>query len=413
VTIEDKILLEHSQRLSDYDFNSEVDVNILGHIFENSLNEIDEIKAQLESPTGENPLDKKQTKRKKDGVFYTPRYITQYIINQTIGKLCTEKKEELHINEIELLNIDAKTTSKKEKQLLIDQLAIYRNWLLQLTILDPACGSGAFLNEALNFLIEEHEYIDTLQAKVFGDSFMLTDVETSILEKNLFGVDLNEESVEIAKLSLWLRTARPNRKLTNLNNNIKCGNSLIDDPAVAGEKAFNWQKEFPKIFEKGGFDVVVGNPPYVQVYDLMIKSELERKYDFFKKNNDLYSAFYNFAINVIKEKGMLGFITPNSFVKGDFFTNLRELFIQFQIISIVDFNNFLVFHDANVFSAILILEKNKPYKNWVLKSDLNTIKGEIEIGNASFIQENIILNKFKNQTTFEDYFYIKDVGFNY
>jgi type I restriction-modification system DNA methylase subunit len=91
---------------------------------------------------------------------------------------------------------------------------------------------------------------------------VLSDLDKSILENNLFGVDLNEESVEIAKLSLWLRTARPNRKLNDLNDNIKCGNSLIDDPEVAGEKAFNWQKEFPQVFEKGGFDVVIGNPPY-------------------------------------------------------------------------------------------------------------------------------------------------------
>ena len=98
---------------------------------------------------------------------------------------------------------------------------------MQLTICEPACGSGAFLNEALNFLITEHGYIDELQAKLFGDAMVLSDVENSILENNLFGVDLNEESVEIAKLSLWLRTAQPNRKLNNLNNNIKCGNSLI------------------------------------------------------------------------------------------------------------------------------------------------------------------------------------------
>ena len=121
---------------------------------------------------------------------------------------------------------------------------------MQLTICDPACGSGAFLNQALDFLINEHKYIDELQAKLFGDSIILNDVSKSILENNLFGVDLNEESVEIAKLSLWLHTAQPNRKLNDLNNNIKCGNSLIDDPQIAGDKAFNWQKEFPQVFVK-------------------------------------------------------------------------------------------------------------------------------------------------------------------
>ncbi len=242
--IEDELLFRHTFKLSDYDFASEIDVNILGHIFENSLNELDEIKARLEGTA----IDKTKTKRKKDGVFYTPKYITKYIVDNTIGKLCTEKKAELQLIE-EDYTTDRKRTNKIKGPLL-DTLTAYRNWLLKLTICDPACGSGAFLNQALDFLISEHRYIDELQAKLFGDALVLSDIEKSILENNLFGVDLNEESVEIAKLSLWLRTAQPNRKLNDLNNNIKCGNSLIDEPAVAGDKAFNWQKEFPQVFIK-------------------------------------------------------------------------------------------------------------------------------------------------------------------
>ena len=88
-------------------------------------------------------------------------------------------------------------------------------------------------------------------------------IETTVLENNIYGVDLNEESVEIAKLSLWLRTAQPRRKLNDLSSNIKCGNSLIDSKTVAGDKAFKWEKEYPHVFKKGGFDVVIGNPPYV------------------------------------------------------------------------------------------------------------------------------------------------------
>ncbi|MFA5296742.1 MAG: N-6 DNA methylase [Lutibacter sp.] len=244
IKIDDKLLFEHALNLSQYDFDSEVDVNILGHIFENSLNELDEIKAQLEGQI----IDKTKSKRKKDGVFYTPKYITKYIVENTVGKLCEEKKTELQIVEDDY--ITDKKRQKKTIKPLIDKLTEYRNWLLQLTICDPACGSGAFLNQALDFLINEHKYIDELQAKLFGDAMVLSDVEKSILENNLFGVDLNEESVEIAKLSLWLRTAQPNRKLNDLNNNIKCGNSLIDDPEIAGEKAFNWENEFPQIFKE-------------------------------------------------------------------------------------------------------------------------------------------------------------------
>ena len=242
VEIDDELLYSHTLKLSAYNFQSDVDVNILGHIFENSLNEIDEIKAQLEGKE----IDKAQTKRKKDGVYYTPKYITKYIVENTVGRLCTEKKAELGIVEEEY-TVDKKRLLATKKTL-IERLTDYRNWLLQITIVDPACGSGAFLNQALVFLMDEHQYIDELEAKVTGSSFVFSNIENSILENNLFGVDLNEESVEIAKLSLWLRTARPNRKLNDLNSNIKCGNSLIDDPEVAGEKAFNWQTEFPQVF---------------------------------------------------------------------------------------------------------------------------------------------------------------------
>lgn len=240
LNIGDAILFEHTQKLSNYDFASEVDVNILGHIFENSLNELDEVKAQLEGAE----IDKTKSKRKKDGVFYTPKYITKYIVENTVGKLCEEKRPLAPEGGI------LSKLPKKQKEQLLKDIQEYRNWLLQLTICDPACGSGAFLNQALDFLIAEHQYIDELQAKLFGDAMVLSDIATSILEHNLFGVDLNEESVEIAKLSLWLRTAQPNRKLNDLNSNIKCGNSLIDDPAIAGNKAFNWQQAFPKVFQE-------------------------------------------------------------------------------------------------------------------------------------------------------------------
>jgi REP element-mobilizing transposase RayT len=244
VSIDDDLLHKHSLLLSDYDFESDVDVNILGHIFENSLNEIDEIKSEIEGQL----IDKTKTKRKKDGVFYTPKYITKYIVDNTVGKLCTEKKAELKLVDEDYTN-DQKIQTKTKKAHL-DKLTDYRAWLLKLTICDPACGSGAFLNQALEFLIAEHRYVDELQAKLMGDSMILSDVETSILENNIYGVDLNDESVEIAKLSLWLRTAQKGRKLNSLNNNIKCGNSLIDDPEVAGDKAFSWEKEFPEVFKE-------------------------------------------------------------------------------------------------------------------------------------------------------------------
>jgi len=271
ITIEDKVLYKHVKNLTIYDFASEVDVNILGHIFENSLNEIENITASLSTieliPLSENvsvstrgliPLSNSQTsKRKKDGVFYTPKYITKYIVENTVGKLCEEKKTEFSIIDEDYAK--GRRNRKKETIIKLDEnLKAYRNWLLNITICDPACGSGAFLNQALEFLINEHAYIDELQAQLFGGSLVFQDVSNHILENNIFGVDINDESVDIAKLSLWLRTAQRGRKLTSLNNNIKCGNSLIDDKSVAGDKAFNWQTEFPTVFkekEKKAFHV--------------------------------------------------------------------------------------------------------------------------------------------------------------
>ncbi len=356
IRIDDAILFVHTEKLSNYDFASEVDVNILGHIFENSLNELDEVKSQLEGAE----IDKTKTKRKKDGVFYTPKYITKYIVENTVGKLCTEKKTELGIAD-EDYTADKKR-QKKTLQTLVEKLDQYRKWLLQLTICDPACGSGAFLNQALDFLIAEHHYIDELQAKLFGDAMVLSDIATSILEHNLFGVDLNEESVEIAKLSLWLRTAQPNRKLNDLNSNIKCGNSLIDDPAIAGDKAFNWQQAFPKVFEKGGFDVIIGNPPYVNVenLDLNVKKYLFDKYYSAQGRTDLYVLFVEKAINIMKNDGLLGLIIPYSFINQNYAQNIREKIIDSNhLISIVDTSKYFVFSDAIVKTIILIIGKEK------------------------------------------------------
>ncbi|MEI8048863.1 MAG: N-6 DNA methylase [Bacteroidota bacterium] len=351
--IEDELLYWHAMKLSTYDFVSEVDVNILGHIFENSLNELDEIKAQLAGQQ----VDKAKSKRKKDGVFYTPKYITKYIVDNTVGKLCIEKKAEIGLIEEEYIT-DRKRTNKT-KQPLFDKLNTYRNWLLQLTICDPACGSGAFLNQALDFLINEHRYIDELQAKLFGDAMVLSDFEKNILENNLFGVDLNEESVEIAKLSLWLRTAQPNRKLNDLNNNIKCGNSLIDDPAVAGDKAFNWHNEFPTVFAKGGFDVVIGNPPYGAELSNKDKDQLITKYSCFKGNYDIYSAFIQLAFRLNRENGFWGFINPVSWQSGETYFSLRQYLVQNGILEIGIKLPYDVFADAYVDTGIYIIRNSK------------------------------------------------------
>lgn len=379
IAINDDLLFKHTKKLSEYDFESEVDVNILGHIFENSLNEIDEITNAIEGQE----LDKTKTKRKKDGVFYTPKYITKYIVDNTIGKLCEEKKTELALDETKYTTDKRITVATKKK--LIETLDSYRKWLLQLTIVDPACGSGAFLNQALEFLIAEHKYVDELQAKLFGDALVLSDVEGSILENNLFGVDLNEESVEIAKLSLWLRTAQRNRKLNSLNNNIKCGNSLIDDATIAGDKAFNWHNEFPQVFEKGGFDVVIGNPPYVDNRGFN-KNELHYLYEnyenSFKKSGtdkfkttklNLIAPFIEINGRILKQNGVVSYIFHKNIFKTNGYTAIREYILKtYDVLMLTDWGSGQ-FQDVVAETATFLLRK----------SDLKTDNISIEFYNLS------------------------------
>lgn len=316
IAIDDTLLYKHTLKLSEYNFESEVDVNILGHIFENSLTEIEEVEAEL---TGQR-TEKTKSKRKKDGVFYTPKYITKYIVENTVGKLCEQKKVEFDITDENYQ--PAKQRSRKR----IENLQAYPEWLLAITICDPACGSGAFLNQALEFLIAEHKYIDELSANYNHDAFVLSEVENSILENNLFGVDINEESVEIAKLSLWLRTAQKNRKLNDLSHNIKCGNSLIDDEAVADDKAFKWEEEFKAVFDDGGFDVVIGNPPYVQSHSLddITKEYIYKHFLSAEYQINTYAIFMEKMLFLLKDKGKYSAIIPNYWISTKYDSKLRQ-----------------------------------------------------------------------------------------
>lgn len=360
--IDDNLLALHSQRLSNYDFESDVSVDILGHIFEHSLSEIEEIQNEINGVA----TDAKTSKRKKDGVFYTPAYITKYIVENTVGTLCNNKKDELGLSFDDSTHVIAseakQSTASRKKR--IETLDTYREWLLDLTIVDPACGSGAFLNAAMQFLIAEHKAIDVAKAHIYekGDAVQmaLSDIETQVLEKNIYGVDINDESVEIAKLSLWLHTAQPGRKLNNLNHNIKCGNSLISDPDVAGDKAFDWEKEFPEVFAKGGFDVVIGNPPYVRA-ELLSSKDIEfyrNNYKAFTPDGDLFSYFYEKGMNIVKEHGKFAFIS-NTFDKTSAGKSLRKFITDnYHIEQYIDFTEVQIFEGATTYPIILVLNKD-------------------------------------------------------
>ncbi|QIA08849.1 Eco57I restriction-modification methylase domain-containing protein [Draconibacterium halophilum] len=361
ITIDDDILYEHTLRLSNYDFETDVDVNILGHIFEHSLGEIENVQAEIK---GEK-IDSQKTKRKKDGIFYTPKYITKYIVENTVGKLCNEKRTELGIVDEEYAK-GRKNRKKEIVRTLDKKLDDYRNWLLTLTILDPACGSGAFLNQALEFLINEHRKIDELRGQLLGGAIIFSDITTDILEKNIYGVDLNEESVEIAKLSLWLRTAQKGRKLNTLSNNIKCGNSLIDDPEIAGEKAFNWQNEFPDIFKNGGFDVVIGNPPYVFAREKISENEKEhysKNYNSADYQVNTYLLFIEKTVEIIKPKAIFGLIVPNAWLMVYSGQGLRKYLLEHcklnQIINLEGYS----FEGVNVETIIILSQKERIENN--------------------------------------------------
>ena len=397
--ISDDILAEHTLRLSAYDFESDVDVNILGHIFENSLSEIEEVTQQINSGKAT-----QTSKRKQDGVFYTPQYSTKYIVENTVGRLCEEKKKQLNIVEDEYLSDQRRQLQTKKR--LLDQLQQYRKWLLEITILDPACGSGAFLNAALQFLMAEHKHIDEMEAKVTGSTIVFQDVENSILENNLYGVDINEESVEIAQLALWLRTAKPHRKLNSLSENIKCGNSLISDPAIAGDKAFDWQKEFPKVFERGGFDVVIGNPPYVNMVNILDERQrkyYQRTYKTVKNKSDLYSIFTEKSSELLKSNGLLGFIFSNSWMGTDSFSAFRSFLANdVKVTKLVKLPTD-VFAEATVTTILCFYTNKKPSINDVIELEEYTnnefvskgfglpYKQIMESPNTSFSFERVIV----------------------
>ena len=361
--VDDEVLQDDLLKLSKYDFNTDIDVNILGHIFEHSLSEIEEVEASLKGEVA----DKTKGKRKKDGVFYTPKYITKYIVENTIGTLCAEKKKELELDRdiaiFEYQKADGKLNAKGIE--LYTTLNKYKDWLLTLKILDPACGSGAFLNQAVNFLVQEHAFIDDIIAELTNSPLRLYDTDIAILENNIYGVDINEESIEIAKLSLWLRTARKGRKLSNLSNNIKCGNSLIDDPEVAGDKAFNWHNEFPEVFANGGFDVVIGNPPYGAKFTTEEKEFYNNKYRFQSYQIDSYLIFTEKLKELLTEGGYASYIMPNTWLSTLFSDKIRDfVFNEFTLVEISHYSYF-VFEEATVETDTYIFKNIKPQNNQI------------------------------------------------
>jgi type I restriction-modification system DNA methylase subunit len=363
--------------LGRYDFSDEggqLSVEILGHIFEQSISDLESIREKIKNPGGESD-EKKVSKRKKDGIFYTPAYIVDYIVRNSLGKYLEEHEERIKESYKLKWDITEKNYRKRE----IEAYTEYQKILHTVKVLDPACGSGAFLVRVFDFLLEENKRIANILTEwVQSDLFQSEMYFREILKNNIYGVDLNEESVEITKLSLWLKSAVRGKKLETLDNNIKCGNSLIDDPAVAGDKAFNWNTEFANIMASGGFDVIVGNPPYIFSRELI--SDLEKSFYYSNYSNtqfklNTYILFIEKISKIISRNGLASLIIPNNWLTIDKNSDLRYyLLSRNKYISLTDCGD-KVFQDASVDTVILTTKQE--WEGLVYFSKINSEKSEL------------------------------------
>lgn len=330
--------------LGNWDYRREVPVTVLGHIFEQSVTDLEKKRAEARGEPAP-----KVSARKRTGVVYTPDMVTRFLVEQTIGKTLAERRATL---EAEHGFGAGDMTPGKET-------AFWRAWLETLRglmIVDPACGSGAFLVAAFDRLAQEYRPVlarlEELGAPAGIDAF------DEIVTRNLFGVDLNLESVEITRLSLWLKTARRDHRLQNLEATIRVGDSLIEDAAFTA-RPFDWRAAFPQVFERGGFDVVIGNPPYVRMELIKaIKPYLQRHYVVAADRADLYAYFYERGVKLLGDGGRLGFISSSTFFRTGSGESLRVFLTDgVQVEDVIDFGDLQVFEGVTTYPVILTLKR--------------------------------------------------------
>jgi len=370
LTIDDKVLKEIFKDLyypeSPYEF-SVLPADILGHVYEQFLGKVIRL-----TPGHRAKVEDKPEVKKAGGVYYTPTYIVDYIVKNTVVKL-----------------LEGKTPRQVAK----------------LRILDPACGSGSFLLGAYQALLDWHlqwyqehdpeKHAKSRSPKIYrgpGDEWRLTTSEKKrILLNNIYGVDIDPQAIEVTKLSLLLKVLEGEsaetlgktyklfheRALPDLGDNIKCGNSLIgpdfyedkqlsllDDEERYRINAFDWEAEFPEIMQAGGFDVVIGNPPYIRIQAMKEWAPIE--VEFYKKHYqtaskgiyDIYVVFVERALQLLNVHGRMGFIMPHKFFQAKYGEALRELISEGSHLSeVVHFGDQQVFPKASTYTCLLFLDK--------------------------------------------------------
>ncbi|MCX6763137.1 MAG: N-6 DNA methylase [Candidatus Moranbacteria bacterium] len=360
-----------------YDFK-DIPADILGGVYESYLGYMAQnpIKIDTEGKSGklfdvESKKDlkiKSRKKRKEQGIYYTPRFIVDYIVKNTLGEKLKEIKGEHELKKIK--------------------------------VLDPACGSGSFLTKALETINDKY--------KDFNEpGNQLT--KTQILLSNIYGVDLDSQAVELAKLNLLIDALDKKAKLPDLTGNIRNGNSLISGTEKElnkyfgkkwqEKKPFNWEEKFPEVFKQGGFDVIIGNPPYIRNRDLSEEDKkfFDRNYYSAKGQYDIYQLFFEKSINLLREDGFLAFITSNKYAIADYGKKIREFILDnCKIISIVDVSNLQVFKDASTYPYIIILQKTKNNSGNSIKGYRTENESKLENNEVLINQEDIRNSETKN-----------------
>ncbi|MEK7622070.1 MAG: TaqI-like C-terminal specificity domain-containing protein [Patescibacteria group bacterium] len=323
----------------EYDFKI-IPADVLGAVYENYLG------YKLAQSKKGITLDKDARKRKEQGIYYTPSYIVDYIVRNTLGPV-------------------------------LDKCVSIAD-LQKIKVLDPACGSGSFLLKALEVIHEKYEELGN-----HGGSFN----KLQILVQNIYGVDLDPQAIELARLNLLLGSLEEKMPLPNLSGNIKNGNSLISGtdeelrkyfgPNFRDKKPFNWGEEFPEVFAQGGFDVIIGNPPWVTLTHKEIGLEtlefLKDKYlgaEGFKLN--LFPLFLELGINLLKENGIVSLILPDRLLDTPSYRGVRSSFIgKYQIL---DIQNIPAgsFHEVVAGNIILAVQKTKNKKEKIIVSNFET-----------------------------------------